>query len=96
MRSMWNGTTSFGLVRVPVTMHTATGSGGVSFHQEHRGAGGRIGCQRMGAVRGRATEVALSGADGHDEAVLDLRSALQQSVAAATKRSAARKSPRAG
>jgi len=41
-RSIWNGTLSFGLVTFPVSLHTATDTGGVSFKQVHMSDGGAV------------------------------------------------------
>lgn len=42
MRSMWNGSITFGLVSVPVKMYAATEDHDISFHQVHVADGGRI------------------------------------------------------
>lgn len=42
MRSIWNGTISFGLVSIPVKLFNATESHSVSFRQIHTEDGGRI------------------------------------------------------
>ena len=41
-RSIWNGTIAFGLMTVPVKLHTATESKTVRFHQVHLDDGSRI------------------------------------------------------
>ncbi len=41
-RSIWNGTIAFGLMTVPVKLHTATDSKTVHFHQVHLDDGARI------------------------------------------------------
>src|ERR1700712_450298 len=45
-RSMWSGVISFGLVTIPVKLHTATESHNVSFHQLHEKCDTRIKEQR--------------------------------------------------
>ncbi|GAA3732987.1 Ku protein [Streptomyces tremellae] len=42
MRSIWNGTISFGLVSIPIKLMNATENHAVSFRQIHREDGGRI------------------------------------------------------
>jgi DNA end-binding protein Ku len=46
-RSIWNGTITFGLVAVPVKVHSATESKTVHFHEVHAGDGGRIEHRRI-------------------------------------------------
>ena len=41
-RSIWNGTISFGLMTVPVKLHTATESKTVSFREVHIDDGAHI------------------------------------------------------
>src|SRR3954468_24167727 len=41
-RSIWNGTIAFGLMTVPVKLHTATESKTVHFHEVHVDDGARI------------------------------------------------------
>ncbi|MFX8270319.1 Ku protein, partial [Acinetobacter baumannii] len=41
-RSMWTGVISFGMVSIPIKIHTATESTGVSFHQLHNKCDTRI------------------------------------------------------
>jgi DNA end-binding protein Ku len=41
-RSIWNGTIAFGLVNVPVKVHSATSDSGVHFHEVHLADGARI------------------------------------------------------
>src|SRR3954462_8638581 len=41
-RSIWNGTIAFGLMTVPVKLHTATESKSVHFHDVHLDDGARI------------------------------------------------------
>lgn len=47
MRSMWNGTITFGLVNIPVGMYPATKENQVSFHLLHKKDCGRIKNQRV-------------------------------------------------
>ena len=46
-RSLWNGTIAFGLVRVPVKLHTATESKSISFRERHLSDGGAIEHRRI-------------------------------------------------
>jgi DNA end-binding protein Ku len=46
-RSLWNGTIAFGLVRVPVKLHTATESKSVSFRERHIADGAAIEHRRV-------------------------------------------------
>ena len=46
-RSLWNGTISFGLIRVPVKVYTATESKTVHFHEVHLEDGSRIEHRRI-------------------------------------------------
>jgi DNA end-binding protein Ku len=46
-RSLWNGTIAFGLVRVPVKLHTATESKTVAFRERHIGDGAAIEHRRV-------------------------------------------------
>jgi DNA end-binding protein Ku len=41
-RSMWTGVISFGMISIPVKLHTATESTGISFHQLHKKCDTRI------------------------------------------------------
>lgn len=43
MRSMWKGATGFGLVSIPVKLHSVTEEHGVSLHQVHAADGGSLG-----------------------------------------------------
>ena len=45
-RSMWSGVISFGMVTIPVKLHSATESSGVAFHQLHEKCDTRIKEQR--------------------------------------------------
>jgi DNA end-binding protein Ku len=47
MRSIWKGAISFGLVTIPVRLYSATEERDVTFHQVHRGDGGRIRYRRV-------------------------------------------------
>src|ERR1700750_2329118 len=46
-RSLWNGTVSFGLVRVPIKVYSATESKTVHFHEVHVEDGARIEHRRV-------------------------------------------------
>ncbi len=46
-RSIWNGTITFGLIAVPIKVHSATEDHGVHFHQVHAADGARIKQKRM-------------------------------------------------
>ncbi len=46
-RSLWNGTIAFGLVRVPVKLHTATESKSISFRERHVSDGAAIEHRRV-------------------------------------------------
>src|SRR5947209_15384539 len=46
-RSIWNGTVSFGLIAVPVKVHSATEDRSVHFHQVHAKDGARIKQKRI-------------------------------------------------
>jgi DNA end-binding protein Ku len=52
MRAIWKGAVSFGLVNVPVRLHTATQENDIRFHQVHRADGGRIRQRRICSVDG--------------------------------------------
>jgi DNA end-binding protein Ku len=52
MRAIWKGAISFGLVSIPVRLYSATEERDVSFHQVHRGDGGRIKYKRTCAIDG--------------------------------------------
>ncbi|MFI7707127.1 Ku protein [Nonomuraea sp. NPDC049480] len=52
MRSIWKGAISFGLVTIPVKLYSATEQKDVSFHQVHRGDGGRIRYKRVCTLDG--------------------------------------------
>jgi len=52
MRSMWNGTISFGLVNIPVGLYPATADDRVHFNMLHKEDGGRIKNQRVCAKCG--------------------------------------------
>jgi DNA end-binding protein Ku len=47
MRSMWKGAICFGMVRIPVKLHAATGQREVAFRQVHARDGGRITLRRV-------------------------------------------------
>jgi DNA end-binding protein Ku len=52
-RSLWNGTIAFGLVRVPVKLHSATESKKIPFHERHATDGAAIEHRRLCAEEGR-------------------------------------------
>jgi DNA end-binding protein Ku len=53
-RSIWNGTITFGLMRVPIKVHSATEDRSVHFHQVHAKDGARIEHRRICAKEGKA------------------------------------------
>lgn len=55
MRTIWNGTISFGLVSVPVGLAKAQDRQGVSFRQVHAGCGERIRMPKICPVHGELT-----------------------------------------
>ena len=56
MRSIWNGSLSFGLVTIPVKLYGATEDHDIAFHQVHAADGGRIRYQRICDVCGEKVE----------------------------------------
>lgn len=52
-RSLWNGTVAFGLVRVPVKLHSATESKKISFRERHSTDGAAIEHRRVCVKEGR-------------------------------------------
>lgn len=52
-RSLWNGTIAFGLVRVPVKLHSATESKTISFRERHVSDGAAIEHRRICVKEGR-------------------------------------------
>lgn len=56
MAATWKGTIGFGLVAIPVALHTAVREHDVSLHQVHRKDGGRIRMQRMCELEGVKVE----------------------------------------
>ncbi len=52
-RSIWNGTITFGLIAVPIKVHSATESHTIHFHQVHESDGARIKQKRMCAKEGK-------------------------------------------
>jgi DNA end-binding protein Ku len=52
-RSLWNGTIAFGLVRVPVKLHSATESKKISFRERHGSDGAAIEHRRICVKEGR-------------------------------------------
>lgn len=58
MRAIWSGAISFGLVNVPVKLHSATEDHDVELHQVHYEDGGRIRYQRRCEVCGEVVPYA--------------------------------------
>jgi len=52
-RSIWNGTITFGLIAVPVKVHSATESHTIHFHQVHEPDGARIKQKRVCSKEGK-------------------------------------------
>jgi DNA end-binding protein Ku len=52
-RSIWNGTVSFGLIAVPIKVHSATQSHTIHFHQVHEKDGARIRQKRICSKEGK-------------------------------------------
>jgi DNA end-binding protein Ku len=52
-RSIWNGTITFGLIAVPVKVHSATESHTIHFHQVHAEDGARIKQKRICSKEGK-------------------------------------------
>lgn len=52
-RSIWNGTISFGLVTVPIAVHSATEDKGIHFHEVHASDGARVEHRRFCAREDR-------------------------------------------
>jgi DNA end-binding protein Ku len=52
-RSIWNGTITFGLIAVPIKVHSATESHTIHFHQVHTADGARIKQKRMCTKEGK-------------------------------------------
>jgi DNA end-binding protein Ku len=52
-RSIWNGTITFGLIAVPIKVHSATESHTIHFHQVHESDGARIKQKRMCSKEGK-------------------------------------------
>lgn len=52
-RSIWNGAISFGLVAVPVKVHSATEDKSIHFHQVHAADGARIQLKRVCSKEGK-------------------------------------------
>jgi DNA end-binding protein Ku len=53
-RSIWNGTITFGLMRVPIKVHSATEDKSVHFHEVHAKDGARIEHRRICSKEGKA------------------------------------------
>src|SRR4030088_1344334 len=56
MRSIWKGSTAFGLVNVPVKVYSATEDHDIKFHQVHAKDNGRIRYKRVCEVCGEVVE----------------------------------------
>ena len=56
MRAIWKGSITFGLVNVPIAVHSATSSHDLRLHQVHNADGGRIRYQRRCEVCGEGVE----------------------------------------
>src|SRR4030081_1822439 len=52
-RSIWNGTITFGLVAVPIKVHSATESHTIHFHQVHAKDGARVKQKRICSKEGK-------------------------------------------
>jgi DNA end-binding protein Ku len=52
-RSIWNGTITFGLIAVPIKVHSATESHTIHFHQVHAEDGARIKQKRLCSKEGK-------------------------------------------
>ncbi len=52
-RSIWNGTITFGLIAVPIKVHSAIEDKGVHFHQVHEKDGARIRQKRICSKEGK-------------------------------------------
>ena len=52
-RSIWNGTITFGLIAVPIKVHSATEDNGVHFHQVHAKDGAQIKQKRVCSKEGK-------------------------------------------
>lgn len=49
----WNGSISFGLVYIPISLSLAAGDESIEFHQIHRGCGGRVSLKKVCSVCGK-------------------------------------------
>ncbi|MDO9380670.1 MAG: Ku protein [Nocardioidaceae bacterium] len=56
MRAMWKGSVAFGLVSVPVSLYTATGSHDMKFHQVRASDGSRVRYRRVAEADGEEVE----------------------------------------
>ena len=68
MPATWKGTIGFGLVAIPVALHTAIREHDVAMHQVHKKDGGRIRMQRMCELEGIKVEYSevAKGVEGSD------------------------------
>jgi DNA end-binding protein Ku len=57
-RAMWSGFLSFGLVNIPVGLHSATAERAIHFHQLHRGTSNRIRYKKVDEVTGEEVPAA--------------------------------------
>jgi DNA end-binding protein Ku len=53
LRSIWNGTITFGLTAVPIKVHSAVENRGIHFHQVHASDGARIEHKRICSKEGK-------------------------------------------
>lgn len=68
MPATWKGTIGFGLVAIPVALHTAIREHDVAMHQVHKKDGGRIRMQRICEIEGTKVEYSevAKGVEGND------------------------------
>lgn len=55
-RTLWKGAISFGLVHIPVTLHSATAESGVRFNLLHKGSMAPVGNLQVNKVTGEAVQ----------------------------------------
>ena len=55
-RSVWNGTITFGLIAVPIKVHSATEDRGVHFHQVHAKDGAQVKQKRICSKEGKEVD----------------------------------------
>ena len=56
MKSIWNGTLSFGLLNIPIKVYSATKGGEINFHYLHEEDLGRISTERICKKCGQSLE----------------------------------------